>query len=288
MTDTDIGVGIKVSSTGGKEAAKDIKYPLNAMKGLNKQFSKQTKEGSLPGIKWLSTPEAAKPPQISSSLGGFMSGMPTDAAKEKTKKDADAAKRLREKEIKLQEKINKTLFAGTKGSRNLTKAYRGMDGITKKVTATNMSFLGVMFGAMGVINVITRMITSLLSPISNLDGAFESWAMSMAFGADTLANVDFNPAEMVQGWMNLKGATSSFNAILASFGAKVCRSITPLIGICTGGLYILIRHVSRESFYNVKHQSSKVQIHWSTWSLFWSRSSLWGSIHWDRCVWVNS
>ena len=42
-----------------------------------------------------------------------------------------------------------------------------LDTMTRKITATNMSFLGVMFGVMGIINVASRMIPSLLSPISD-------------------------------------------------------------------------------------------------------------------------
>lgn len=104
-----------------------------------------------------------------------------------------------------------------------TGVSRTLDNTTRKLTATNMSFLGVMFGMMGVMNVTSRLMGAIFSPLGNLSGMFETLALSMAFGAaenrEMMKNID--PALMVDSWMKYMGVVSDVKLALLDLAVGV-------------------------------------------------------------------
>lgn len=102
-------------------------------------------------------------------------------------------------------------------------ASRTLDHTTKKLTATNMSFLGVMFGMMGVMNVTSRLMGAIFMPLGNLAGMFETFAMSIAFGSeanrDLMKNID--PALMTDSWMKYMGVVADVKLALLDMAVGV-------------------------------------------------------------------
>ena len=94
-------------------------------------------------------------------------------------------------------------------------------GCGKTTTATNMSFIGVMFGMMGVMNVTSRLMGAVFAPLGNLSGMFENLGMAMAFGGEqgALLSDSMDPSKMVDAWMEYQGVLA--NVKLALMGVAV-------------------------------------------------------------------
>ena len=104
-----------------------------------------------------------------------------------------------------------------------TAAYTGtsrtLDHTTKKLTATNMSFLGIMFGMMGVMNVTSRLMGAVFSPLGNLSGMFETLGLSIAFGSAEMDGLD--PANMVKAWMAFTGVVADVKLALLGLAVTI-------------------------------------------------------------------
>lgn len=135
--------------------------------------------------------------------------------------------------------INSVAYASSNMTRQMESYNRvsnKTDRAVRKIVAANMSLLGVMFSVMGVLNVISKLIGMVFSPLTNLDTMFQKLGLAMAFGGDMFKGAleGVKTENWVDGWMNLQGIISTIGVLFTDLAAKVFTDDKVLESISNG------------------------------------------------------
>ena len=114
------------------------------------------------------------------------------------------------------EKYGKSYSRLERSGNFFTKSAGAFRNMAWSMTFLNMSFLGVAFSMQGLANMLMRAITTIFSPVMDLNSMFETLGMAMAFGDEKSQELaeSMDPNRLVQGWQNLQG-------ILAAIGIEM-------------------------------------------------------------------
>jgi len=98
-----------------------------------------------------------------------------------------------------------------------------LNSVRQLTVELNMSMLGLMFSALSFISILTQGITQLLTPLQDLESTFKSLGMAIAFGGKNAQRLvaDFNPQQIIKGWMDLQGVMASFQLMMANLSTTL-------------------------------------------------------------------
>lgn len=104
------------------------------------------------------------------------------------------------------------------------------------VTAMNMSMLGTFFSTYSLITLLTRGMTSLFTPLADIEGMFTSLGMAVGLGGDTAQTVidqfggmDNVTDTLVEGWKGFTGTMETLKLEFMLFAAEIFPKIQPAL-----------------------------------------------------------